>query len=194
LYAVALAALFAVYVVGLSVGKSLFSPEKPGPPAAPPTEPAAAELKKPAAGDSKEDLAFWVDVDKKTIPVSPVPSSPGLSESGASPQRGSPEGPANDTKETPAEPSSPLPGAGVQYTVQVGAHRSYEEARKVLVRLELRGHPGIIDKPSGGQDPFYHVRVGTYDTLEAARQTEALLKQDGFLTYIKKLRPGSRGE
>ncbi len=78
------------------------------------------------------------------------------------------------------------------FSIQVGALKTEEEARKMIVRLEARGYTGILDKPVSQKDPFYRVRVGSYPSREDAARAEALLKDEGFLTFIKKMAPAGR--
>jgi len=73
------------------------------------------------------------------------------------------------------------------FSIQVGALKTEEEARKVLSRLQFRGYTGILDQPASQKDPFFRVRVGSYETREAAERAEELLKKEGFLTFIKKM-------
>ena len=54
----------------------------------------------------------------------------------------------------------PRPQERKLFSIQVGALKTEEEARKVIVRLEARGYTGILDKPVSQKDPFYRVRVG----------------------------------
>ncbi len=88
-----------------------------------------------------------------------------------------------------AKPSvaGPAPGKDV-FSIQVGALKTEEEARKVMVRLQARGYTGILDVPVSQKDPFYRVRVGSYTDREDALRAEALLKDEGFLTFIKKIK------
>ena len=89
----------------------------------------------------------------------------------------------------PLEPSAPASPPGKEtFSIQVGALNTEEEARKLIVRLEARGYAGILDKPVSQKDPFYRVRVGSYSTREGAARAEALLKDQGFLTFIKKIK------
>ncbi|MFB3902656.1 MAG: SPOR domain-containing protein [Acidobacteriota bacterium] len=109
-------------------------------------------------------------------PPPPLPASPA-------------GGPSDAAVAPPAEP--PLPAASRAkeiYSIQVGALNTEEEARKVIVRLQTRGYTGILDKPLSQKDPYYRVRVGSYLTREEAARAEALLKDEGFLTFIKKIK------
>ncbi len=102
------------------------------------------------------------------------------------------------TRETPtAKPVEPAgspsreaeePG-GADYTIQVAAHSSREEAQQTLIRLEAKGFEARIQPPTAQLgDHYYRVWVGEFDSIEHARTRETELKAAGFLTYIRKTR------
>lgn len=74
------------------------------------------------------------------------------------------------------------------FSIQVGALKTEEEATKVILRLKSRGYTGILEKPLSRRDPFYRVRVGNYASRDEAARAETLLKDEGFLTFIKKIK------
>ena len=72
------------------------------------------------------------------------------------------------------------------YTVQVGALTAEGDARRILLRLTARGYPARMSAPSA-EDRYYRVWVGRFETTEQARELERRLREDGFLTYLKKI-------
>ncbi len=104
--------------------------------------------------------------------------------------------PSEDTSAVAAEvsredhPAEPLEDTGISpselYTVQVGAFTAEVDARQILVRLEAKGYPGAL-RHSSSQDPYFRVWVGEFKTVEEVAQMNELLRQDGFLTYIRKI-------
>jgi len=178
LYGVWIVAAFALFLLGLYWGKG----QATGISQEITTQPvgsAPAAVSQPQA-QTRLDLA-----NKET--------SPAVADQQAAPSVSSPPAavPAADVKRSPVSPgaaaSASSPGKEV-FTIQVGALKTEEEARKVIVRLETRGYTGILDKPVSQKDPFYRVRVGNYASREDAVRAEALLKDMGFLTFIKKIK------
>ncbi len=82
------------------------------------------------------------------------------------------------------EDSKPSPLSA--YTIQVGALSRRVDARQLLVRLEAKGHSAIV-RDSTGEDPYYRVWVGQFKTPQQAAETNELLRQEGFSTYIRKI-------
>jgi cell division septation protein DedD len=97
--------------------------------------------------------------------------------------------PQTQTRPAAAQAHTKAP-VGPFFTIQLGALKTEAEARRLLTRLEARGYTGIMDKPVG-RDVYYRVRVGSYETREAAQRAEALLREAGFMTFIKKIDRGS---
>jgi peptidoglycan lytic transglycosylase len=83
--------------------------------------------------------------------------------------------------------SGPSPTAGF-FGVQVGAFLRSENADRLKAQLGSKYSPISIvtfDSPNG---TFYRVRIGHYDTEDAARQLASRLHQmDGFTTFVVRL-------
>lgn len=185
LYGVWIAVAFGLFLLGLYWGKGQTTGLRQEI-TTQPVEPAAAAVPQARVQTRLDEPA------REAGPVSPdqkAPSPPAVSQVPnavtAEVQR-----PTTSPGETGAPAKTPdtvsASRQGV-FTIQVGALDTEEEARKVITRLQARGYTGILDKPVSQKDPFYRVRVGTYPTREDAARAEALLKDEGFLTFIKKV-------
>jgi len=89
-------------------------------------------------------------------------------------------------KDDVSKPAPAFSPRGAFFTIQLGALKTDAEARKLVADLKQHGYTGIIDPPSG-RDTYYRVRVGGYETRDAAVRAEALLKNEGFSTFVKKI-------
>lgn len=100
------------------------------------------------------------------------------------------EGTDAEPEATPAPAETAESGKNAtQYTIQVAAHSSEQEARQTLLRLQAKGFDARIQPPTAALgDRYYRVWVGTFDSQEEARAKESELKSAGFLTYIRKTR------
>ena len=91
--------------------------------------------------------------------------------------------------------STPLPdppdaaGSTERFTIQVGALSRRQEASRMLIRLEAKGYDGRLQLPEAGGDDFYRIWVGEFSDWDQARAVENQLKEDGFLTYLRKINP-----
>lgn len=184
LYGACIAVAFALFLLGLHWGKGHatgLTQEITTQPVAP----AASSVPRTQV-QTRLDLA-----NRETPPVISDQSTPTPSSSPAA----APASQEARASVTSTEPAVPAPGKDPgsmsspgkeAFSIQVGALKTEEEARKVIVRLESRGYTGILDKPTSEKDPFYRVRVGNYATREEALRAEELLKGEGFLTFVKK--------
>ena len=171
LYGVFLGVIFVVFVVGMLVGKDYFLDQIPV------TEgisflPSTVENVKP-------DLEFYQSLMQSSDPKKKQELS-------------------DDHKEVVSSddvPASQVNPKGQEeekeklrklYTVQVGALTVEEDAQEILNRLENKGYPGILRVPSG-EDRYYRIWVGQFQGVKEARNLEKRLREDGFLTYLKKL-------
>jgi cell division septation protein DedD len=185
LYGVWIVAAFALFVLGLYWGKGQATglgqeittqPVAAAAPAVPRAQPRSrldllTQETAPPAGDQQA--------------ASPVPSprADGLALADKPPAA------SPGARTTPPKALAPASSPGKEvFSIQVGALNTEEEARKVMSRLEARGYAGILDKPVSKSDPFYRVRVGNYSNRRDAARAEALLKDQGFVTFIKKVK------
>jgi len=74
-----------------------------------------------------------------------------------------------------------------RYTIQVGAFRIEESARRVLSQLLAKDYSGRVEQPEIGENPYYYVWIGQFTSRAQASQIQTELKADGVETYIKKV-------
>lgn len=72
------------------------------------------------------------------------------------------------------------------YTVQVAALTAEKDAQKISLRLKAKGYPAKMIIPSSG-DRYYRVWVGRFEINTRALEMEKKLREDGFLTFLKKI-------
>jgi cell division septation protein DedD len=176
LYGLGLAVAFGFFLLGLNWGRIGNAETR---------STAPAQMPVPSASQVSETTTR---LDLYT-PVAPKPDS-AVPDQGSAAGISKAEEPVSSFVDPPADEADVIPAFGEALTIQVGALNSEAEARKLLLRLEARGYSGILDLPKPNVDKYYRVRIGTYDSRDAAKRVEALLKSEGFLTYIRKLEPG----
>lgn len=173
LYGVLVGSIFIFYLVGLFVGKNQFVEAGTSETDLPLSEPSIQE---PPVQELEPELEFYRRV---TGPED------GQSESGTF-QEDSSAAEEISREETAVSAEEPETVSFDAYTVQVGAFTREVDARQTLVRLETKGHSAVVHH-STGEDPYYLVWVGEFKTPQKAAKKNELLRQDGFLTYIKKI-------
>ena len=168
LYGVLVGFIFIFYLLGLFIGKNQFVEAS--------TNDTNLPLSETPVQDLKPELDFYQrvtvpeDAEEENGPfeeVSPISEEISREETSAT---------VEDTKPSPLN----------AYTIQVGAFTRKVDARQSLVRLEAKGHSAIV-RNSTGEDPYYRVWVGEFETPQQAAEMNELLRQDGFLTYIRKI-------
>ena len=168
LYGVLVGFIFIFYLLGLLIGKNQFVEAG--------TNDASLPLTEIPVQDLEPELDFYQRV---TVPTDPEEES--------EPSRGVSPVPEEITREETSatvEDSKPSPLSA--YTIQVGAFTREVDARQLLVRLEAKGHSAMV-RNSTGEDPYNHVWVGQFKTPQQAAETNELLRQEGFSTYIRKI-------
>ena len=104
----------------------------------------------------------------------------------------SPEQLANRTLATPrpraaanpapaAASDRPKPTAGGKFTIQVAAFRDQAAAERMLEQLAARGIEGYLEGTPAG---IFRVRVGQFESREAARALAARLESEQFATLV----------
>ena len=168
LYGVVLGFIFLFYLLGLFMGRDHFVEAK--------TADGNLLLSDTPVRDLKPELDFYQRLM--------VPSQP--EQENALTEDDSPAAPemSRESKAGLVDPSRA--SFGETYTVQVGAFTAEVDTRQILVRLEAKGYSGTL-RPSSSQDPYYRVWVGEFKTVEEVGEMNELLRQDGFLTYIRKI-------
>ena len=93
-----------------------------------------------------------------------------------------------DSQGPPGGAEPPAVGLTGDYTIQVAALGSQQEAEQFVVRLSAADFVGRISAPgSGPRGRYYRVWVGRFRSIEEARPMEKRLKAAGFPTYIRRL-------
>ncbi len=75
---------------------------------------------------------------------------------------------------------------GTTYTVQVGAFEDSANAEVLVRKLTQKKYDAFVDKVSGTK-AAYHVRVGRFPEMKAARDLQKKLQRDGFGTFVTTL-------
>ena len=78
------------------------------------------------------------------------------------------------------EPVTSAPVREDGYTVQIGAFRFEENARRYVRRLEQLGFQTYVEV----RDGLYRVQTDVYSSLAEAQKVETILQHFGFETYI----------
>jgi cell division septation protein DedD len=76
---------------------------------------------------------------------------------------------------------------GVEFTVQVAASRTKEDAEALVKILESRGYPVFLVTPeyAHANDNLYRVQVGPFASRTDAEKVRAKLTQEGFKPFIR---------
>jgi len=74
-----------------------------------------------------------------------------------------------------------------RYTIQVGAFRIEESARRVLSQLLAKDYSGRVEQLEIGENSYYYVWIGQFTSRVQASRIQTELKADGVETYIKKV-------
>ena len=168
LYGLLVGFIFIFYLMGLFIGKNQFVEASTNETDLPLSERPVQDLKPEEIGVHERVTVPEVAEEDN----GPVEEAPPVSEE-------------ISREETSAivEESKPSPLSA--YTIQVGALTLEGDARKLLVRLEAKGHSAIV-RNSTSEHPYYLVWVGQFETPQQAAETNELLRQEGFSTYITK--------
>ncbi len=169
LYGLLVGFIFIFYLLGLFIGKNQFVEASTNDTNLPLSETPVQDLK-PELMDFHQRVTVPEDAEEENGPfeeVSPVSEETSREEAAAT-----------------VEDSKPSPLSA--YTIQVAAFTRQVDARQLLVRLEAKGHSAIV-RNSTSEDPYYRVWVGQFNTPQQAAETNELLRQEGFSTYIRKI-------
>jgi len=171
----------------------------PVPPAAQSSGPQAAALPRPALPPAQSS-APQANAPKPTSQA-PQPSTPLTPPAkvggpplppagqGAQPPAGRPA-PA----QVPAAPPTAQAAPGIAYTVQVLATRNRNEAENLAANLKKKGYGAYIVQADDAGGTWYRVRVGNFETSDAARRLAERASRELGLTqaYVSPLSSGSR--
>jgi cell division protein FtsN len=103
-------------------------------------------------------------------------------------EQGSEAPPTSEVAESP-DPVGRSQTATRLYTVQVGAHRTRQEAEQVVQQLSTKGYSSRIVQPSGTV-PFHRVCVGETISRQQADSLAEQLEKDGFNIYVRPVETG----
>lgn len=90
-----------------------------------------------------------------------------------------PRAAANPAPAAAADP--PNPAAAGKFTIQVAAFRDQAAAERMLEQLAARGIEGYLEGTPAG---IFRVRVGQFESREAARALAARLESEQFATLV----------
>ena len=131
----------------------------------------------PPAKISKYDTA--ISADKVTTPAAPPPTSP-------PPVAAAPETPAAkiDAKSPPTAPPDTTVAAPAQavregFAVQLAAYSDDKGANALASRLKRSGYPAYTEPLKTGRGTLWRVRVGPYQSRDAATGVRDKLKAEG---------------
>jgi cell division septation protein DedD len=98
-------------------------------------------------------------------------------------------------KDLPPGKTYDLNGRAVEvkgYAVQVGAFASFQNAKKLAVKVNSLTHgSSYIQVLNHGENKLYRVIVGEYRDLQTASSWQSKLKKAGYDTYIRKHLPST---
>jgi len=175
LYTFLISFVFLFYLLGLSLGSNRFLEPRTG----------EADLER-IAERPLEDVTPTLDFYQNLVMPEQAGEEPEAVAEAATVESGSTG--ESEEEQPAAEPV--VPGSPV-YTVQVGAFTAEADARRLRLRLEAQGYDSLLSEPYS-TDPYYRVWIGQFEEETQAREMEQVLRQDGFLTYIKLiLEPGA---
>jgi cell division protein FtsN len=172
----ALVILGVVFVLGLNVGRqiALRQAQAEG------GEDALAALDRPPAPPAEpvrdESLTFHDRLTREQPPA-PVPAAPPA----AAPAPAQP--PAAPPPAAAAPPDDAPPAAG-PFSIQVGASQERAEAERIAARFKSY-RPRVEAAEIAGKGTWYRVRVGSFETREAAdRYLKDLARETGVKGYV----------
>jgi cell division septation protein DedD len=182
----ALVILGVVFVLGVNVGKQLAlrraATEVAGDLEALDRAPA------PPAPAKEEPLTFHEELTKGT--AAPPPPAPAPEAAPAAPPEAAPAAapPTPHTPPTPAPATAartfPSAPADEQWTVQLAASQNRADAERAAARFSALG-PRIEEADVAGKGRFWRVRVGAFDSREAAeRYREDVARETGAKGFV----------
>lgn len=163
-------------ILGSTFGAGVYTGRRWGAPAPGTSEAARKDVVERAKPPVTPRLTFYQELTAPlTAPPPPKPAKPPRPEDAVViASRPAPMPPAT------AAPAPP-PAAG-GYTVQVGAYKARPPADALRATLVASGHAAEIVESHGPGEARYRVRVGAFDTREAARAAAARLGTERTLS------------
>ena len=200
-----------VFVGGIVIGRGM-SPETaraiaarrqaPPPPASEPAAPAAVDRAAADAPGSTDPDAADSDTLRLPIPQAAAEPRPDRTPAAVSTSpdqlsartlrtdpspapRGSAPAASRPASPPPAAPPSPVAPSGStatgKFTIQVAAFRDRTAAERLLAQLAEKGIEGYLEGTPAG---IFRVRVGRFESREAARSVAARLEREKFTTLV----------
>lgn len=77
--------------------------------------------------------------------------------------------------------NAPLPPviADGQYTIQIGSFKNESDAKKLQNNLKSKGYPAFLKQVTIGEDTWFRLRIGTFETKDQAKiYGDILLKKE----------------
>jgi cell division septation protein DedD len=77
--------------------------------------------------------------------------------------------------------NTPLPPvvADGQYTIQIGSFKNESDAKKLQNKLKSKGYPAFLKQVTIGEDTWFRLRIGTFETKNQAKiYGDILLKRE----------------
>ena len=152
-----------------------------------PSPAARAAARAPARETTERDQPARTGRPAAPAPARATPASRAPARTASS----SPEQLANRTLATPAPRAAnpaparaadrPKPAAAGKFTIQVAAFRDRAAAERMLEQLAGRGIEGYLEGTPAG---IFRVRVGQFESREAARALAARLESEQFATLV----------
>ncbi len=93
---------------------------------------------------------------------------------------------ADKEKEIPAQPQEQIVQKSevAEYSVQVGAFSSIQNAKRLTQELSAKNHSSFIEHSIQGDKDIYRVKAGKFAALEEAQALETILSKEGYPTKI----------
>jgi cell division protein FtsN len=165
-----------VFVLGLNVGRqiALRQVQSEG------NEDALAALDRPPAPPEpvREDSLTFHDRLTKPPPAAEPPAAQAAPAPAPAP---APEAPA---AEPAPQADEPAPGTAAAFSIQLGASQDRVEAERIAARFKTY-HPRVESAEIAGKGTWYRVRIGAFQTREAAeRYLKDLARETGVKGYV----------
>jgi cell division septation protein DedD len=135
------------------------------------------------ASPLRNDAADWLSRNREALAEAHARVAQATREAGPTRPGGQVRPPRSDVQEAPPPPDTRVrgepEGAGAgDYTAQVGAFTTAENARALAVRVAEAGFDARVVQTEGSD--FFRVRVGRFETIEEAREMITRLQAAGL--------------
>jgi cell division septation protein DedD len=69
------------------------------------------------------------------------------------------------------------------YVVQIGSYSTYDFAQMLAAKYQKRDYPAFVQATNIGDQTYYRLRVGVYETLDDAKQIAQLMSDRYSVEY-----------